>query len=70
MVMKARVLIGFVTDAMFRTGRARQKRCGGAAVQIVNNVVVFASQLCSEARAGRCALAFERNHIVDIGKTI
>ena len=68
--MQARVLISFVTDAMFCAGSARQQRRGRAAVEVVNDVVIIPAQLTSKARARRCALALERDDIIHMGKSI
>jgi len=68
--MQARVLISLVTNAMFCASGARQQCRGGAAMQVVNNVVVVGAQLTGNARARRSALALESDDIIGIGKSI
>lgn len=70
MVMQARVLISLVTDAMFCASGTRQQRRGGAAVEVVNDVVIVGAQLTGNARARGSALALESNDIIGIGKSI
>ena len=68
--MQARVLIGLVTDAMFCASSTRQQRRGGAAVEVVNDVVVVGAELTGNARARRSALAFESDDIIRVRKSI
>ena len=68
--MQARVLIGLVTDAMFCAGSTGQQCRSGAAVEVVNDVVVVGAQLTGNARARRSALALESDDIIGIGKSI
>ena len=70
MVMQARVLISLVTDAMLCASGTCQQRRGGAAVQVVNDVVVVGAELTGNARARRSALAFESDDIIRVRKSI
>ena len=70
MVMQPRVLISLVTDAMFCASGTRQQRGGGAAVQVVNDVVVVGAQLTGNARARRSAPALESDDVIRMWKPV
>ena len=68
--MQARVLISLVTDSMFCAGGTRQQRRGGAAVQVVNDVVVVGAQLTGRACPRRSAPALESDYLIRVCKSV
>ncbi len=63
--MQTRILIVSEADPMWGAGGPRQERGGGAAVQVIDNVITRSAQFPRQTRAGRGAVASDRDHSID-----